>query len=231
MRPQRRPRFRSAISPVLVYLTAVVTLVVASAVAIRLGEHPGLLLRDPQVESEAPLWTGALSLVGSVLWAAAAGACLVTGLMLRRHPDWHSWTRFFVVAGVVNTCLCLDDTFLIHDHLLPALGVPDLATYVLYGLLGAAWVGVCRAQFLVVAREPLLLTSVALLVVSVIIDVGLPFSYTNVVIEDAPKYLGIFGWAGAWFRISSRWPELASNSHDVSVQVVAGGSQGVPSKA
>lgn len=184
-------------------LTGVIVLAVSAAlIAIVLyvrdvtGVPMGTLTRDPL--SGKPAYFGFLSQAGILFWAAGAAAAFLAASALTGAPD-ASGRRFLFSAGLLTVALCVDDAFLLHDEVLPKLGVPEEILYAVY--LG------CMLAFLIAFRRhilrteyPILLLALGFLGLSVICDAcGLPW-LDPYLLEDGAKVAGIVAWAAYLFR-------------------------------
>lgn len=158
------------------------------------------LLRDPLATAELSqdcchVHYGLISNLGAIMWFSAGAICLFAG--------WTLWAanlaepnavRFLLAAGLFTGWLGADDLFLIHDLVLPSLGVPELATYSIYGLLGLGYLAIAlpfiRAVSLVYFG-----VAGALLATSVLVDVAThdPAPW-RILLEDGAKFLGIACW-------------------------------------
>jgi len=150
--------------------------------------------RDPvQVLGGAPLYVGSLSTLGTLLWAGAAGACLVVAATLSRlrHPD----AELLFAAGAVSALLAADDIFLFHERA-GSLGVPQVAV--------AAGYGVVLGLFVVRYRDSLRRTqwkllgaAAAFLAASAFLDWFAEVTETGLAydgLEDAIKLVGVVTW-------------------------------------
>jgi hypothetical protein len=151
------------------------------------------LFLDPATLSGQPWYTGLLHEIGILGWtvaatAAAAGAW-VASLTQRRSAAW------FLATGSLLTLLLLGDEVTgFHAVVGPRLGAPKMWTISALLALGALWVFVNwreirRTRWLTLA------VSLVALAVSVALDYERRTSSFNVFFEDAPKLLGIAGWA------------------------------------
>lgn len=193
----------------------------------------GDLTRDPATIALHPPYFGAVSNLGLLLWSASAAVCFLSLVLLRvMQPERKDLCAFFAVFAGLNTVLCLDDTFLLHEAILPNrlpfLRIPEpvvLATYVLI-LLGA----VVTFRKLLLKNQPLLFGFILLLfAVSVGFD-QLPSSQwlsedAVFLIEDGAKLLAIFLWlayfarASIYFVAQSQFSLLTSSSASSSSSV------------
>lgn len=154
------------------------------------------LVRDPLAVAEAPLYYGALSNLGVLLWAGAASVALLAGAVLRADgPASPDWPGFLLATGGLSAVLGLDDLFMFHEIIAPGyLNIPELAVFSAYGLAVLAVLFYWRAE---VARSPhgiLTLAAVAF-AVSVVTDLLnhelKPFVS---LLEDGAKFMGVLLW-------------------------------------
>jgi len=184
------------------FITAGVALAVAAAlIGLVLHIHAtaevsmGTLTRDPL--SGKPAYLGLLSQMGILVWAASAATCLLAAGVLRGAPE----SRFLFGAGILSLVLCLDDAFLLHDEVLPLVGVPEELIYA--GHLGIVLVFLVafRRQILR-AHYPVLLLALGLLGVSVVCDAwGLPW-LDPYLLEDGAKFAGITMWTAFFSTVA-----------------------------
>jgi len=158
------------------------------------------LLRDPlavaQLASQCcHSYYGALSSLGVLLWAGTAAVCLFAGLLLFNLRGLSEDARFLGAAGLFSGLLAADDLFLLHDHVLPNYGVPDIATYSLYGLLciGYLW----SFRFVIAGQDFVaFLLACGFLAISILVDrVIHSDAPIRIFIEDGSKLFGIGLWA------------------------------------
>ena len=171
-------------------------------VGLELADAPLLdLVRDPSYVSDSPWWTGSISLIGLLLWAAAAGMLLLTGVVLRDGGEPRR-ARFFLASAALVGWLGVDDAVLVHEEILPdEVGDPRRVVLVLYGAVAAAWALRFRREL---ARDGALMAIVAGgFAASVLLDnadtlPGIPAGYGVAVAEDYTKYVALsalLAWA------------------------------------
>lgn len=164
------------------------------------------LVRDPAVISDSAWWTGSISLVGLLLWAAAAGMLLITGLVLLEGPE-RERARFFLSSAALVGWLAVDDALLLHEDALPHdLGVPQAVVFLVYGLAAGAWA--LRFRRYLVRDAWLLAVVVGGFGASVLLDnanslPGVEVGYRAAVAEDWAKYVAL-GALLAWALVAAR---------------------------
>lgn len=155
----------------------------------------GTLTRDPL--SGKPAYLGLLSQVGILVWAASAATCLLAAGVLRGAPE----SRFLLGAGSLSLVLCLDDAFLLHDEVLPLVGVSEGLIYATYLGLVAMFLVAFRRQILR-GQYPVLVLALAFLGVSVVCDAwGLPW-LDPYLLEDGTKFAGIAMWTAFFSTVA-----------------------------
>ena len=190
----RRTAFVAALLPALALI----------AVAVQPWVPAHELLRDPMATvSERSaccgLHLGLVSHLGVGLWVSTAAICAFAALCLPRRPGKRRLaTRFLSGAASLSAWLALDDLLMLHERVLPGLGVPELATYAVYGAAGLVHLGTALrvATPAAAGTRVLLLVAVAMLGASVVSDTVLEALGWTVPIglEDGAKLVGIAFW-------------------------------------
>jgi len=159
--------------------------------------HMSQLLRDTtvvaaKIDDCCTPSVGALSTLGLLVMSAGAAFFALGALMRAYALGIDTGARLLAIGAVFSVLFCLDDAFLLHEHVLKNRGIPEIALYVVYGalLLSFIWTGRRHLPYL----EPILLVLTVLgFGVSVGLDQVLP---SRPVIEDSFKFIGIFTWFG-----------------------------------
>lgn len=152
--------------------------------------------RDVFTLGTIPVWTGLVSNVGAMTWAATAGICFfaaVTSSGAGRERG------LLAGGGLISGVLLFDDFFAVHEWVAPDIvGIPEEVVYSVYvTLIGGLLIGFRRE---ILDRRPgLLATALGLLGVSLGIDqfLGAPdYDQRGVktFIEDSFKFVGIATW-------------------------------------
>jgi hypothetical protein len=205
----RRATWRAVLA--FVYAPALLLVVGVGVVGGTTGVSVAQLTRDTVSLAGVPLYTGAISNLGILLWCATAAVCLLTALVLRARggelggrPEA---AGFLLGAGLLTAALLVDDAFLLHEGVAPRF-YGHVGTNLLFALYGAATAWVLWRGRHVIARSEagLLALALAFLVASVgvdeIHDFGLfslspaGFDELGLLLEDGVKLLGIAGWLG-----------------------------------
>jgi hypothetical protein len=166
------------------------------ALVVRLeGVTYGLLTRDPVSVAELPFYTGFLSNVGVLLWAAAATVCIFSATVSRPLQGAPQMRSFLIASGFVSLWLGLDDVFVFHETAFPIyLGLPESVTLAVYAVVLLA--------YLLVFFRTLLSTDYVLFVMagvffalSVALDMLDPLrALGDYFVEDSAKLTGIVSW-------------------------------------
>ena len=151
---------------------------------------PEAMLRDGVSVMGAPVYTGALSNLGLVLWGGAAAVCFFAAAVRKDARG------FWMSAGALTVVLLADDWLLLHEHAFPVyLGISE---YLVYGTYGAALLLylVSFRAMLWRADWPLLLLAFTWFAISLGVDrldglVEVPALYLW---EDGAKLFGIVSW-------------------------------------
>lgn len=169
-----------------------VLLLALTALAAQITDRPlGFFTRDPTAVLEGPLYAGALSAIGVLLWWTGVAVAGFAAL-LRPGDDRRG---FLAAAAALTAVLAFDDLFQVHDVLLPDYaGIPQPAVTGAYGLAAVALVVRWRATMRRTAWK-VALAGAALFAVSVAVDfVGDQSATSNHLLEDGAKLLGIITW-------------------------------------
>lgn len=188
-------------------LGASIGLLVASVLAARWAGVPiEWLMRDPLATLEADPLVGAMSNLGIVVWSAAAGACLLAALALRRRGDDRESASFFLWSGVLTVVLVLDDLYQFHEQIGPvSLHLAQRGIYLVY--LAAVVTYLFRFRRRILATDWLILVLAGIaFAVSIGVDL-LPETLRDGVlapvedlVEDGAKFVGIVLWSTYFTR-------------------------------
>lgn len=169
------------------------------------GIEIGVLTRDPAQLAGVPVYTGALSNVGVLIWAGTAAVCLYSAALIHRGRRRQRSAAFLFAAGSITTWLLVDDFFMLHEIVLPQyLGVPQEVDYGLM-LLALLTFLIGFASTIMGTDFVLLGIALAAFGVSIGSDVFEPHLRHIVgyyLFEDGAKFFGIVNWS-AYFIITS----------------------------
>lgn len=138
---------------------------------------------------------GFVSMLGVMLWVTTAATALFAAIHLLATGFGGAVLRFAVTAGLLNGWLALDDAFLVHETVMPSLGVPQNAVLALYASLAAAYL-VSNRKVMMAGDVWLIIMGGAALVASLAVDTLFhSLDPRLVLLEDSAKFFGIFCWA------------------------------------
>lgn len=94
------------------------------------------LTADVASVTQLPIYTGLISNLGFLMWGAAVTICFFAVRLL-----WGSglWVWFFIASGAFTLLLLLDDMFMLHETVFPAINIPEAAVYGVYLALAALY--------------------------------------------------------------------------------------------
>jgi hypothetical protein len=174
------------------------------------GDVPmGDLTRDPNAVSECPPYTGFLSQAGLFFWAASVAVCFFSAAWawVQRRPM--RVRAFFVASGLITLMLYVDDAFMVHESLLPHLGIPEEAAYATYLLLVGAYL-LYFSRMILRSDFPVLALALSFFAVSIVGDeLDLPHDLGRYFLEDSAKLIGAVAWSAYFVLTGLRMDRLA----------------------
>ena len=191
-----------SILPAILLILAISAVFIGAVLILHLwkGVRIDQLTRDPAAITGTRPYIGFLSNVGIFFWSATATVCFFGALLMAKQRNSLELERFLLASGLFTLFLGFDDTFLLHEDLLPNhLGIWEPLIY-----LGYAGVGLfCTVRFYRVILDTeylLLLLALFLLGISASLDVvwdqhifSIP-SRIEFLVEDGAKFTGIVSW-------------------------------------
>lgn len=151
------------------------------------------LTRDPAAILNTHIFYGILTFAGIICWAAAAATGLLVSLVIPRSLDTQAMRMFFLSEALLSLILLADDLLLLHERVLPQLGVPEQLVVMGYLLLLLLFLFYFRWQ-IIASDYILLLLALAGFAGSVVIDQIFEFSEAAIFIEDSMKFVGVLFW-------------------------------------
>jgi len=162
----------------------------------------GDLTRDPADIFNTSFYIGFLSTAAIFLWAATAAVSLFAGLILPNYTVTPGQKAFLLTSGLLTMFLGADDAFLIHDKILPRIGVPETVTFAVYLLLVLLYM--VRFRSLIFKTNYVLLgLSGIFFATSILVDVLQPGVQSLYLLEDAAKLAGILCWLAYFLRVAA----------------------------
>lgn len=202
-----RDRFRAT------WKTFGVILIIAAVIAVvvfMLCRQYGLLVEDFTRDPIFPPYLGFVSQLGILVWAGAAATCALGAAVLKvqnekpRQGAANSGLhyRFLVCSTLLTLMIGVDDAFMLHDHVLPHIGIHELLVYGVYASAALVYLAVF-AKAILRTEFPLLFVAFGGFGLSVIADYlfsveGAPFWF-----EDGVKGIGILCWFAYYFRTTT----------------------------
>ncbi|WP_158279827.1 hypothetical protein [Coraliomargarita sinensis] len=150
---------------------------------------------------QAPPWIGFYSQAGLLLWSAAASFCLLAYKSLRSRSNHATSSRFLLGTGCFTLLLLIDDTYLLHETVLPHYGIPQILVQSAY-LAGSFIYLCCFRKALLASNYVLLLAAGTGLGLSILSDTAHLWLLDRHLFEDSLKLFGIAFWAAYCFSIS-----------------------------
>jgi hypothetical protein len=133
----------------------------------RAGVSDVVLRSDPATATNMPFYLGFLSNAGLLLWSAGAVTCLYSSWLLSGGRQ--DMRRLALGGGVLTAWLLLDDMFMLHEAVLPRLGISEIVVMAVYAVLVSCFL-ILNARRLL-QTDPLFLGSALLFLgLSVIVD-------------------------------------------------------------
>lgn len=181
------------------------------------GEPIYHFTRDPAALAGMSPSSGILSNMGVVLWLATGAVCFLTSSVLASSRE----RRFLLGAGLLSTCLGLDDLLQLHEAYYPRIGFPDEAVYAGYMLAVGTWLVVYRRLIRSTVFVPFAIALAAFalgLVADKFHDAAAPWHHLY---EDGAKWIGIVGWSAylthTCYAYLSRGMRARQAQHDPSL--------------
>jgi hypothetical protein len=160
-----------------------------------------LLFQDPVARGGLPLSAGLFSNLGIIAWWIGAVACLLAALVLPQGRP----RLVLLCGGLLTALLATDDMFMLHEAVLPRIGIPEKLTHASYALLSVLYLLVFHS-FHRRMDWPLLLVALGLFACSMVVDIFVGGSRMRVVMaEDGTKFGGIVAWAGYHVLAARYW--------------------------
>jgi hypothetical protein len=194
----------AAVGVATLFATAVVVLAFLGLGAV-VGEPFELFSRDAADALEGPFYTAWFSELFSLIWNLAAIVALFGAAVLRRSGNTGG-SRLLAIAGVITAAMALDDLFLLHDDVYPAVGLSEKLVYPVYFLAIAAYT--VRFRRRLGPAVLLIAAAAAMWAVSAGVDLTVGGTGASFVVEDGLKAAGVALWAVMLVRLS--WAEVCA---------------------
>lgn len=149
----------------------------------------GKIMRDPVSNPSI----GFISQAGILFWSASAAICLFTANIIKSNAALVEWYKALLFVGLLTLMLGLDDVFLLHELIFPAIGIPEKGVILTYGVILLTWL----AKYKNLLKQ----TEYHLLVIALVfLGLGAVSEKTDLELvdkyffEDATKFIGIVSW-------------------------------------
>jgi hypothetical protein len=150
---------------------------------------------------QAPPWIGFYSQAGLLLWSAAASFCILAYTVLRSCSNCDFKSGFLLGTSCFTLLLLIDDTYLLHEEVLPHFGIPQTLILCAYMLITILYLCYFR-KALISSNYLLLMVAGGGLGLSILSDATHLWIVDPHLFEDSFKLLGIAFWAAYCFSIS-----------------------------
>lgn len=191
---------RHVLVPVAIIVLALPALVVAAAVFQPWLDPKWLFLDVVAAAREADecchIAFGFMSQLGIIMWACVAATGLFTALILWVRGARGAAFSLTLFAGLLHGWMALDDALLLHESVLPGLGLRQTYVLIFYIFLGA---GYLLSGWRLLLRSDWWLLAIGLAAVagSLLLDLTVyDRSTAGVVLEDGLKFYGLAVWSG-----------------------------------
>lgn len=173
------------------------------------GQQVGVYTRDVAAIAKVSPFTGLLSTLGLMVWAASAAVWYCCCIRARACGE-KRLCCLATASVLLSLWLALDDAFMIHDALAPDYWhLPERGMLLLVACAAIAYALFFR-DLLVTAIFPLAFAFGPLALSLIIDDIGAVLTWDLIgewdfLLEDGLKWLGIVGWLGHalfWYRRS-----------------------------
>lgn len=140
---------------------------------------------------EVPFYLGFQSQIGVFFWSAAVTVCFYSAHMIFDAER----KIFFISFGLLSVLLGLDDVFMLHESVFPALGIHQKVVVLSYGI----FVGTIFLRFykvILLTDYLLLFIALGFFAISLFIDNFIleATEYITKFAEDGAKFIGIVSW-------------------------------------
>ncbi|HXH80667.1 hypothetical protein [Nocardioides sp.] len=153
--------------------------------------HVSDLTRDATAVVGVPWWTGVISRLTALGWVVAAVAAVDAG----RHAPTEQRSRLLFLGGLCGVS-ALDDSLMLHEEVLPSMGLPETPFLVLYAVAGLGLAVMWSRARRWTPVEIAFVSGMVMMAVSVLVDVVV----NRAAVEDFAKLIGVVAWCfcGVW---------------------------------
>ncbi len=140
------------------------------------------------------VYYGFMSNLGIFLWVATAAISLFAAMIFYNWKSDKALFRFALTSGLFSGWLALDDGFLLHETVLPKLGIGQNLVLAIYVLLALSYI---LSSWRVILSSEYWILALAVFGVSLSLGVDVilhSIDQTVIIIEDSAKFFGLFLW-------------------------------------
>lgn len=197
---QRRRLWRLLLTAWIVYTVLFILLTASCYFMFHI--HPDKLTKDPVAILKGAFYTGAISNINMLLWAASATLGFCSYIALCKFVPRSATKKFVLHFGLITLVLLLDDLFLWHEEMFPKyIGLHEYAVYAFY-LLYLSYILAAFRKTVLKTDYIILIAALCFLGTSMVADIFckqfarlLPaVAQYETFIEDSLKSIGIFTW-------------------------------------
>lgn len=162
---------------------------------------------------------GLVSNTGIILWFGTGAVCIVAGLAVLVSTGQDRFTRFALSTGVLSGWLGLDDMFMVHERVMPKLGVPQEAVMLVYMMIALIYAAL-NWRFIFSETWWILALSGVALGLSMSVDQFIDGGTAIVVyVEDGAKLFGIVCWSA--FHVLAVMHQLADRINSAPAKFIS----------
>ena len=178
------------------------------------------LVADPNEVGQLAPYTGLVSTIGTLIFAATASTCFFTAYIVGIEPKARRWQIFLHFSGWFILLLLVDDLWQIHENI-PVVLFGDLAkgaiqnigeavVFCFYGFLFFLYAFKFKTIIWQTRLIPLLI-AILFFAASTIIDIFLTNVNGHFVLEEGFKLLGIVSFSMYYFEVCEKQIEQLLN--------------------
>ena len=158
------------------------------------------LTRDPIAFLEGSVYTGILSQIGILIWAAISSICIFSSYSLPKDIKNRNIKQFFLASGLLTFILGIDDAFLLHEESSKYLGFSEKIIFLFY--IFCICIYIFRFySFIATSEYSILGLAFFCFGISILLDVLEPPNINPYIFEDGAKLIGIISFLVYYFRL------------------------------
>ena len=183
------------------------------------------LVADPSEVGQVASYTGLVSTVGTLIFAATASTCIFSAYLIENiNSQAKKWSLFLKFSGYFVLLLLADDLWQFHENFAPWLfgsaenrqiqNLGEAIVFGFYGLLFIAYLVKFRKLLYQTKLSTFILT-VLFFVISTIIDIFFGNISGHFILEEGFKLLGIVSFSIYYFQLCfQQVKQLSFARHD-----------------